>query len=65
MKRVVIVALAVLAGLVLCGVLGAARYRSDGRWMEHDPAVKKLIDLHKQREESPDDLGHAGAEQPP
>ncbi|WP_177174738.1 hypothetical protein [Frigoribacterium sp. MCBA15_019] len=50
MNRLVVIASAVVTGIVLVGVVGAARYRADARWMQHDPAIQLLIDRRTSRE---------------
>jgi len=50
MNRFVVIVSAVIMGILLVGVVGAARYRADTRWMQHDPAIQKLIDQRTRRE---------------
>lgn len=50
MKRLVVVVSAVLSGVLVVGVVGAARYRADARRMQHDPAVQKLLERHARSE---------------
>lgn len=52
MTRLLVVVSAILSGILLIGVLGAARYRADTRWLRHDPAIQSLLDRHARLEES-------------
>lgn len=53
MRRLVVVVSAVLSGVLVVGVVGAARYRADTRRMQHDPAVQKLLERHARSEGEP------------